>query len=61
MGAPGIVRNQMGLLGLLSLNEGFTGLIVGARNLTHRIVLCKTFIYIYVQLFGPYDRTRDVG
>jgi hypothetical protein len=51
----------MGLLGLLSLNEGFTGLIVGARNLTHRIVLCKTFIYIYVQLFGPYDRTRDVG
>jgi hypothetical protein len=36
-------------------------LIVGARELTHRIVLCKTFIYIYVQLFGPYDRTRDVG
>jgi hypothetical protein len=57
MGAPGIVRNQM----FAQPNGGFTGLIVGARKLTHRIVLCKTFIYIYIQLLGPYDRTRDVG
>jgi hypothetical protein len=34
-GAPGFAQR----------NGGFTGLIVGARELTHRIVLCKTFIY----------------
>jgi hypothetical protein len=51
-----------GAPGFAQPNGGFTVLIVGARELTHRIVvICKTFIYIYVQLFGPYDGTRDVG
>jgi hypothetical protein len=48
-----------GAHGFAQPNGGFTGLIVGARKLTHRIVLCKTFIYIYVQLLGtvrPYSR-----
>jgi hypothetical protein len=59
MGAPGICSEPNGAPGFALPNGGFTGLTVGARELTHRIVLCKTFTFL--QFFGPYDRTRDVG
>jgi hypothetical protein len=40
-----------GAPGFAQPNGGFTGLTVGARELTHRIALCKTFIYIYTILW----------
>jgi hypothetical protein len=47
-----------GAPGFAQPNGGFTGLTVGARELTHRIALCKTFIYIYTILWTvrPYSR-----
>jgi hypothetical protein len=60
MGAPGICSEPNGAPGFAQPNGGFTGLTVGARELTHRIVLCKR-LFTFIQLFGPYDRTRDVG
>jgi hypothetical protein len=39
MGAPGICSEPNGAPGFAQPNEGFTGLTVGARELTHRIVL----------------------
>jgi hypothetical protein len=58
MGAPGICSEPNGAPGFAQPNGGFTGLTVGARELTHRIVLCKTFIYIYTILWTvrPYSR-----
>jgi hypothetical protein len=58
MGAPGICSEPNRAPGFAQPNGGFTGLTVGARELTHRIVLCKTFIYIYtiVWTVRPYSR-----
>jgi hypothetical protein len=39
-----------GAPGFAQPNGGFTGLTVGARELTHRIALCKTFIYISISI-----------
>jgi hypothetical protein len=43
-----------GAPGFAQPNGGFTGLTVGARELTHRIALCKTFIYF---IYNSLDRT----
>jgi hypothetical protein len=50
--------NCDGAPGFAQPNGGFTGLTVGARERTHCMVLCKTFIYIYTILWTvrPYSR-----
>jgi hypothetical protein len=55
MGAPGICSEPNGAPGFAQPNGGFTGLTVGARELAHRIVLCKTFTYLH--LYNSLDRT----